>query len=311
MPASRAQRGIAGQVFRWHAVDIESELPLGLVPSPGDALALLQLQIGVDPALAGPQGTLLATSAHTGYALYRDPVAGCWLAREQDRMHLSRAAIRVNQAPDSAGIEYLRNRALALWLHLVEMPPIHASAVARRGKAAALVGPSGAGKSTLAAAMQVTGYQLYADDLLPLSPQQGQVPVHVGGPQLRLWPDSAGRFHADASTLPTVTPDSAKLRLDIQSAADGAATLRAIFMLERGASDGAISIERLPGSRALLGLLGNGQMAGAAELLGLGASRMRICAEVLRSVAVYRLCYPTDFACLPEVCARLDALIQV
>jgi hypothetical protein len=297
--------------FRWHGCEIQSSLPLAFPVSSSDGTPLRKLRISSDGDLQSPTGTMLAQSAFTGYRLYREQ-DGCWLVRDEDRIHLSRDEIRISPAPtESEQLEYLRMRALALWLHLVEMPPLHASAVARNGHALALVGDSGAGKSTLAAALTRAGYCLYADDLLPLALHAGQVAVHPGGLHLRLWPDSAQQFHAEALALPRVGPDTTKRQLNFESVSPAdAPRLRAIFLLQRGGPDSAIRIEKLPGSKALLALLANGQMAGPAELLGLGASRMQIFAEVLRSVCVYELHYPSDFALLPEVCAALDRVVQ-
>lgn len=65
----------------------------------------------------------------------------------------------------------------ALWLNgsvyaavasLNGLMPIHASAVAHRGRVYACTGPSGAGKSTLAAALGGHGLPLFADDTLVL-----------------------------------------------------------------------------------------------------------------------------------------------
>ncbi len=300
----------AETTFSWHGLDIVSALPLAFAPGPSALGAPHLLRIVSDPSLALPPEPCLRTSQVTGYRLHRDRAEGCWLARDGDRMQITRDVIRVTPAPlDPVRLEYLRTRALALWLNVIGMPPIHASAVASDAGAIALLGHSGAGKSTLAAALVNFGYRLCADDLLPLSVVAGEVPVYPGAQRLGLWLDSAQHFHPDALTLPSVTPDTDKRRLHLHSPSPTRAPrLRAIFVLERGAANAGIRIEKLPGSQAMLALLTNGQMAGFAELLGLGASRLRVFTEVLNSVSVYALRYPSDFAALPEVCAALDAV---
>ena len=45
---------------------------------------------------------------------------------------------------------------------------------------------------------------------LPLAAERGEVCVHPGGVHLRLWSDSAEQFHAQASSLPRVSPDDAE-----------------------------------------------------------------------------------------------------
>ncbi|MGQ0801880.1 MAG: hypothetical protein ACT4NL_17420 [Pseudomarimonas sp.] len=296
--------------FTWHGLDIVSALPLAFAAGPAALGAPHRLRIVSDAGLALPTGPCLRTSKVTGYQLYRDPVEGCWLARDGDRMQITRDVIRVTPAPlDPVRLEYLRTRALALWLNVIGMPPIHASAVASETGAIALLGKSGAGKSTLAAALVNFGYRLCADDLLPLAVVAGEVPVYPGAQRLGLWPDSAQHFHPDALSLPSVTPDTAKRRLSLQSALpERVPRLRAIFVLERGDPNTSIRIEKLPGSQGMLALLIHGQMAGFAESLGLGGSRLRVFTEVLDCVSVYALRYPSDFAALPDVCAALDVV---
>jgi len=303
---------VQAQLFAWHGVDIESALPLDFAAGPTASGAFQRLRILSDAALGPAHGAYLRTSPHTGYALYRDPHAGCWLARDADRLHLTPATITVWPAAlDPLRLEYLRTRALALWLHLIGVAPIHASAVSGASAALALVGRSGAGKSTLAAALVERGYAPCADDLLPLRVDDGEVPVHAGACQLGLWPHSAEQFHSRIDELPRVTPDSDKRRLRCGLASNPqVAPLKAIFLLERGGLDVAIDIQRLPSSKALLALLANGQMAGPAEALGLGASRLRVYAEALRSVSVYRLIYPADFSALPRVCEAIERTLQ-
>ncbi len=300
------------RVFACHGIEIRSALPLAFAPAAVGSRARLRLRIDGDPDLGEPEGDCLRSSPHTGYRLHRDPDGSCWLARPTDRLHLSRDRIRVAPLPlDALRLEYLQTRALALWLHLVGIAPIHASAVSRDGRAVALVGRSGAGKSTLAAALVDHGYCLCADDLLPLQLEDDRVPVRSGVQRVGLWPDSARHFHSDVAGLPTVTPETDKRRIALAVPADGtAASLRAIFLLGRGDRESAIRIERLAQSQALLALLTNGQMAGPAEALGHGGTRMQVYAEVLRRVGVFRIVYPSDHAQLPRVCTAIDAIVD-
>ena len=56
------------------------------------------------------------------------------------------------------------------------MLPIHASAIVTGKGITAIAGHSGAGKSTTAACLQLLGYELIADDVLPVSFNQYSVP---------------------------------------------------------------------------------------------------------------------------------------
>lgn len=68
---------------------------------------------------------------------------------------------------------------------------LHASAVARDGRAIAFCGVSGAGKSTLAAALCRKGYALATDDLCVIGFNAHGVPVvQPDGRRLKLWKES-------------------------------------------------------------------------------------------------------------------------
>jgi hypothetical protein len=54
--------------------------------------------------------------------------------------------------------------------------PLHASAIVTKGNITALAGHSGAGKSTAAATLSSLGYELLADDILPVSFNQNSIP---------------------------------------------------------------------------------------------------------------------------------------
>ena len=63
---------------------------------------------------------------------------------------------------------------------------LHASAVAKNGRAIAIVGNSGSGKSTLAALLAASGADLVADDVLRVTSGSTEVHCHGGTSRLRL-----------------------------------------------------------------------------------------------------------------------------
>lgn len=90
-------------------------------------------------------------------------------------------------------------RDIALWLTgsvyaavaaINGLMPLHASAVAHRGRVFAFTGPSGAGKSTLAAALGHEGLALFCDDTLVLDlTGDGPITCLPGHKRLKLWPE--------------------------------------------------------------------------------------------------------------------------
>ncbi|MCE7932045.1 MAG: hypothetical protein DYH17_11795, partial [Xanthomonadales bacterium PRO6] len=217
--------------FVWHGHPIRSALALDL-PRAASGAPLAPLTIAVDGELADPPARPLWRSAYTGFELHADRT-GCWLARPDLRIRIQPDAIVLSATPDAIALEYLRTRVLALWLHLIAAPPIHASAVARDGVALAFLGASGAGKSTLCAAMRAHGCTPLADDLLPLAAGVEGVPVYPGHGGLHLWPDSARHLLGDIAQLPRIPAQGEKRRL-AAPAQTRAARLRAVLLLRRG-----------------------------------------------------------------------------
>lgn len=298
--------GTAGQrVYAWHGHPIRSCLdldwPLATATTP-----LAPLRVAVDASLGEPPGDPLRQSPWTGFRLHADG-EGCWLARADLRVRIQPAQITLSARPDAAGLEYLKTRVLALWLHLIDAPPIHASAVARDGSALAFLGASGAGKSTLCAAMHALGWQPVADDLLPIAADADGVRVYPGHGHVHLWPDSARHLLGDIERLARVPGQGDKRRLPAASAAP--ARLHAILLLQRDGDLRTPTCTRLRGPPALLALLKHGQMAGCAELLGLGGRRLVRFGAALAHVGVHEFAYPDALDALPAACALAGSLL--
>lgn len=103
---------------------------------------------------------------------------------------------------------------------------LHASGVAKDGRAILITGYSGAGKSTLATALVQRGFDFISDDVCVVEAlADGRFEVVQSYPSLRLRDDSYRQFESDGQ-LRAVDPLDEKHRL--QPAAKTAAPLRAI-----------------------------------------------------------------------------------
>lgn len=86
---------------------------------------------------------------------------------------------------------FVLGSALGILLHQRGELVLHASAVARDGRAIVLCGHSGAGKSTTAAALCERGFSFVSDDICVLRLNQNGLPVVLpDGRQLKLWRNS-------------------------------------------------------------------------------------------------------------------------
>ncbi len=116
---------------------------------------------------------------------------------------------------------------------------LHASAVARHGRAFALAGDSGAGKSTLAAQMALAGNQLLAEDVLAVSlSADGRPQAHPGSTALSLRPDQASlAARLTRSGLAQEIGRDEKEHILLDAAAESL-PLSAVYHLSLGSSGG-------------------------------------------------------------------------
>ena len=171
------------------------------------------------------------------------------------------------RAPDGSGLLYRKGEGIAvdarhadprdirLWLDgtvyaavaaLNGLLPVHASAVAHRGKVYAFSGPPGAGKSTLAAALGTEGMPLFCDDTLLLDLSGEEVVALPGHKRLKLWPE--GLALAAAKARETVASDYPKHFAEpVAGCVDEVLPLAALIFLETGEAP---SLQELsPGDR--------------------------------------------------------------
>lgn len=106
----------------------------------------------------------------------------------------------------AAGVEpvytYLISQVISVALLAKEMESLHASAVARNGKAVVLIGESGFGKSTLTAALVRAGARLITDDLLVLRETTNGYIAAPGAFRIKLEPDTAAQLGVSWSGVP-------------------------------------------------------------------------------------------------------------
>jgi hypothetical protein len=162
----------------------------------------------------------------------------------------------------------------AALLHGLEV--FHASAVARRGEAVAILGPSGAGKTSVALELCRLGADFLADDVLALEVRDGGLLVHPGT-------QIAGLDHSEARRLEKagkprrekVAAVNERERLLRMRGVGAPTPLAALFFLDRR-SDGPPSprFEPVADAQALLGATFNFVLTTPERLRGL----LEVCA---------------------------------
>ena len=90
---------------------------------------------------------------------------------------------------------------------------LHGNAVRIGDGCLVCIGDSGAGKSTLAAGFLARGYQVLADDVVAVDPENCAIP---GFPRIKLWQDAADRLGISTKGRMRVLPDIDKYNLHIE-----------------------------------------------------------------------------------------------
>lgn len=169
---------------------------------------------------------------------------------------------------------FLLGPALGMLLHQRGSLVLHASAVSLGAGAVAFLADKGVGKSTMAAALCAAGHGLIVDDILAIDIGSDGKPMAIPGfPQLKLWPESAARFVADAEALPRLAPDLEKRsRLAPAGFPNRPLPIRCIYILSDGDAE---YIESLGPQQAFAELIRHSYLAQAIAASGMSQAHFR------------------------------------
>lgn len=237
--------------------------------------------------------------------LLRVPAIGRFLA-EDGRM------LDVEAAPgtDPANaLPFLLGTGFGALLHQRGRMVLHASTVAKDGRAYALCGHSGIGKSTLAATLCQAGAQFVGDDMAAVVlAEDGRPMVWPDGRQLKLRADSIAFCGLDGQR-----GDAVRSRIDKYyvapraEAPGGPVPLGAIYLLRDlrpSLSAGITPLSRLDSAQALLNESYRPRLL-LAMAKAKSSSHVALTAAVLRHVPVFQLTCPRDLGGLTATAERL------
>src|SRR5262245_54819813 len=267
---------------------VRSDLPLTAIP--------MQLRAGesVDVEIEVAQGASPMAGCMRRYVFEHSAARSLIKIGEIAEFEVSEGRrIRVWLAPGAARKDaeiFLLGPAWAALCHQRGLLPLHASAIRTDHGLVAFCGHSGAGKSTTAAAMVASGYELVADDVLPISLNQDASPG--AWPYLRrmkLCSQSIAQLALSPIAVVSTRLDREKKFVRPQlAAADEWIRLERIYLLETG-PDASRAIGRLVGAEAVRALVD--QTYHFAFVLKSGRLRdhLEMCAHIASRVPIYRL----------------------
>ena len=183
---------------------------------------------------------------------------------------------------------YLLGSVFGGLVHQAGLLPLHASAIAHEGRAAAFLGRSGAGKSTLAHRLSERGHGLLSDDVCVVH-GDGEPIVWPGIRQFKLWNSSlAAAGESKEGLRPVLMRDDKFLLPTSRLAPDRPHRLSLVYVL--GRHDGEESrIAPLKGLDAINALVSNTYRGVALRGMGRSAWHLRRCAELTRHCRIFSL----------------------
>jgi hypothetical protein len=268
--------------YRLFGLSVHSEVQLPeLVADPGAGAPDVRIRLRtIASAPDAPAGLHIEGDE----ALLVIPSVGRFLTRGGREMLIEPAA---NVSSRNLRL-YLLGSAFAAILHQRGLLPLHANAVVVEGRAIGFMGHPGAGKSTLAAWFHDRGFDVLADDVCVVTAGPGGAPLaHPGIPRLRLWREALEAGGRDASAYERSFDDMDKYTVptDLERALP-AVPLSHLYLLEK-AEDGP-SVTRLEGSAAVEAMIANTYRGAYVRLMGLTRQHLLACAELARTVPVFR-----------------------
>jgi hypothetical protein len=169
--------------------------------------------------------------------------------------------------------------------HLV----LHGNAIRVGEQCMVCVGQSGAGKSTLAAGFMQRGYEVLADDVVPVDKACHALP---GFPRIKLWQDVADKLHIETGNLRRIRPEIAKFNYPLgQQFSQKPLPVRWIYILGSENSSN-ICISAINGMQRFLPLRNNTYRVRFLQGMTLQAKHMQLCGKLAGQIRLASVSRP-------------------
>ena len=181
---------------------------------------------------------------------------------------------------------------------------LHGNAIRIGDQCMVCVGHSGAGKSTLAAGFMQRGYEILADDVVPVDKDCQALP---GFPRIKLWQDVADKLSIDTTGLRRIRPNTEKYNYPLgELFSQTALPIRWIYILSSDHVE-AIEFHHIQGMQRFLPLRNNTYRLSFLNGLGLKADHLKLCGQLAGQIRLTRLVRPKTGFKLDELIDHLIA----
>jgi hypothetical protein len=177
---------------------------------------------------------------------------------------------------------------------------LHGNAIRIGDQCMVCVGHSGVGKSTLAAGFMQRGYDILADDVVPVDELCRVLP---GFPRIKLWQDVADKLAINTTDLTPLRPNTLRFNYPLGPRfSDQALPIRWVYIIGTDKLD-AIESKSIEGMGRFLPLRNNTYRLSFLNGLGLKAEHLKRCGQLAGKIHLARVIRPQfEFS--------LDALID-
>lgn len=166
---------------------------------------------------------------------------------------------------------------------------LHGNAIRIGEQCMICVGHSGAGKSTLAAGFMQRGYQILADDVVPVDQECRAMP---GSPRIKLWQDAADKLRIDTSGLRRIRPNTEKFNYPLADRfADQPVPIRWIYILDNDNS-GTIHSQPIRGMQRFMPIHDNTYRVHYLQGMSLESQHLHLCGQLVGRIHLARVTRP-------------------
>ncbi len=178
---------------------------------------------------------------------------------------------------------------------------MHGNAIRIGNQCMICVGYSGAGKSTLAAGFMQRGYDILADDVVPIDNGCNAIP---GFPRIKLWQDVAEKLKIDTTSLRRIRPDMEKFNFPLtHKFGNELIPVRWVYILNSDENQCDISFESIEGMQRFIPLRNNTYRIRFLDGMALKRDHLQLCGKLAGNIRLTSVTRPRrDF--------QLDLLID-